>query len=264
MNIIEQKTPQYTKSYNTLDWTIVAVLKNNLAQTLYILDTQNINSIIIKNSLQSYGPTLELIYLDINFQISDFLYRNNLILQLYLLSPQLIESQPPPETTIQFFINNIMLIDTNQTQLKYKLIGQHVNNISLSQNINYATNKKDGPASPYKIIQQIFKKIQYSFDAEYDDTTEKINYITYKNQTIKDIITYCLSVGMNFKSPPMFFMQRLLDNIGMLVSPFSKNKILLNPYNLTLQLKTDSNVKVQSIYNIISDLQTSTFMGRSK
>jgi hypothetical protein len=59
---------------------------------------------------------------------------------------------------------------------------------------------------------------------------------------------------MNFKSPPMFFMQRLLDNIGMLVSPFSKNKILLNPYNLTLQLKTDSNVKVQSIYNIISDL----------
>lgn len=83
----------------------------------------------------------------------------------------------------------------------------------------------------------------------------RINFITYQNQTIKDVITYCLSVGANLKSPPFFFMQRLLDNTGMFVNQFSENPELRNTkLNQAMQIKTNVQVMVQSQFSIAHDI----------
>ena len=67
----------------------------------------------------------------------------------------------------------------------YTLKCKHINVLKLIQNVNYSTNKQTlvGQVSPYKIIEDVNKSVQNSFDNRYVDTTRRIDFISSQNSS---------------------------------------------------------------------------------
>ena len=114
----------------------------------------------------------------------------------------------------------------------------HINFINLKKNITYATNKENGPISPYKIISDVVTKSGCDFDNNYVDTSQRINFITAQNMNVNDTIEYCLDLGVSKKDPPMYFMTRLRDNKCMLMNLSTSNKNLIMDSNAYLIIQT--------------------------
>lgn len=109
------------------------------------------------------------------------------------------------------------------------------------------TGLEDSSKSPLTIIQQIHNAIDtignipeltelnYGFDTDYKQTKRTIDFITYQNMTVLDVIQYCLARAIHQQCAPYFYMQRMLDNKAMLVNFFSENQCLFNKNNYNLE-----------------------------
>lgn len=83
-------------------------------------------------------------------------------------------------------------------------------------------------------------KIQFEFDSEYIDTSQRIDFISSQNMNAMDIIDYCLRMGVSEKDPPTYFLTRFSDNKSMLFNMKSQSQHLLNIVN-KFNVSSDSN-----------------------
>lgn len=89
------------------------------------------------------------------------------------------------------------------------------NFLKLIEHPNYAT-KNNVPESPYQIIYNILRKINYDFEELPYDTDQSIDFINAQRMEALDIIDYCLHRSVSKKIPPAYFMTELVTGIGRL------------------------------------------------
>lgn len=230
------------KDFNETKWYIDIKL-TDFAESFYIqLDAKNIFYIKFKNSLEQYVPTLVLRFTDYNFIVSKYVKFTGLALLVNIKQPiqseELYEKDEyDGELNTMYIINNLKTIHQDKDQITYEFFAEEFNVLNFIKNINYATNKKIGDESPYKIIQAVCNKAEIVMDSDYVDTSLKINFITSQNMTVMDIIEYCLAMGAFGKNtPPSYFFSRLLDNTAMLFNQISQNPKTVEDYNLNLHI----------------------------
>ena len=142
-----------------------------------------------------------------------------------------------------FLINDIEIISQSKDFIMYKLHCVAESEINLIKNINYATNKDNGPMSPYKIISDICNKSHILFDTRYVDTAAKIDFISSPKMCVKEMIDYCLQLGITEKNPPSYFFSNLLTGKYIIYNNESINIIpeLMYDQNLVVTVNTEVN-----------------------
>ena len=85
--------------------------------------------------------------------------------------------------TYETYSHDFILEICEQDYNVYQLTFAQIDILKLLQNVNYSTNKQTltGQVSPYKIILDINKIIQYPFDTNFVETTKIIDFITSQN-----------------------------------------------------------------------------------
>lgn len=129
------------------------------------------------------------------FALTNFLKNNKISFVVNIIAPSLIPDADSINYVEEYILNNVQIILQNKDYILYKFQCQQIDILKLIQNVNYSTNKQTLTAavSPYKIISDINNLIDNAFDANYLDTTRKINFISSQNSTAIDIINYCLT-----------------------------------------------------------------------
>ena len=121
----------------------------------------------------------------------------------------------------------------------------------MKKNITYATNKENGPVSPYKIISDVVTKSGCDFDNNYLDTSQRIDFITAQNMNVNETIQYCLNLGVSEKDAPMYFMTKLLTNkcaLMNLSAPFEYLLPTANQYLVIPSKTKKANVRTWQLY----------------
>jgi len=156
-------------------------------------------------------------------------------------------------------VNNIKILSINQQFAKFEVECVYTTAIELSKNIMYSNNKEQGQISPYKIIGDVLNRVDCSFDNNYTDTSQRIDLITSQNTRIKNIIDYCLELGVSKNDPPTYFLTRILDNVCMLYNQLSTNDYIIDICNDNLVFLTEGTGKTNNdmgrfIDKLISDM----------
>lgn len=254
----EFDSSQHTKLYNSQRWEIYALLTDLYNNKTIPLFVDNINSIIITNDLECYSPTIRLKYVDFGFTLSQYFRPNGMILDITLVQPQKEFESESVQLPGKFIINDLKILSQTREIISYEFIGTHVNSTKLIKNINYANNKEQGKLSPYQIISNILTLINYPLVPDFVDTTQKIDFISSQSMSVKDMINYCLHMGVSEFDPPTYFLHRLLDNKAVLLNQKTDLNIMKNDYNLGLQVFTDEGTSLSDLSlqagNIISNV----------
>lgn len=254
---------QHIKLYNSQRWEIYATINDLFHNKKIPLILNNINRIIITNDLECYSPTIELSYIDYGFTLSKYFRPNGMVLELIMIQPKKDFEEKSFELSCKFILNDMKILDQSRDTISYNFIGTHINSIQLIKNINYANNKEQGKISPYQIIFNLLNLLNYPANNNYIDTTKKIDFISSQSMTVKDMINYCLHMGVSDYDPPTYFIHKLLDNTAMLINQKTDFNLLLNTYNMSLQIFTDKGVEESDMAfqanNLISNINTGRY-----
>lgn len=211
MNNFEKQQHQLTKHtkrlLNDTQWDIIAIAENIATEQQFILPTENLLQIQIKNSLELPVPELRIIYRDSAFIFSYFLRLNGLKLYLNLLASRFLKQLDKIEYSGEFILTDFELKVKEQDFSVYVLTFKQIDILKLLKNVNYSTNKETltGQESPYKIIKDINGIIGNSFDQQYVDTTRRIDFISSQNSSALEIINYCLKMRSRCKKFTIIF-----------------------------------------------------------
>lgn len=185
-----------TRNINGTQWTIIVTAENLQTNQFTILLTENILKIQIGNSIELPVPELSILYRDEKFELSNFLRINGLKISLSFVCARFQKQLEPIYYNGDFILSDFEITSHKKQYNIYTLTCKHIDILKLLQNVNYSTNKQTltGQVSPYKIIEDINKLIQNSFDNRYIDTTRRIDFITSQNSSAIEIINYCLKM----------------------------------------------------------------------
>ena len=194
------------------------------------------------------------------FSLSPYIRPNGIILNINIVQPKKEFEQETIQLGGQFIINDMKILSQEREVITYEFIGTHINSLKLIKNINYANNKEQGKLSPYQIISNILNLVDYPLLSEFKDTSQKIDFISSQSMSIKDMINYCLHMGVSEYDPPTYFIHRLLDNKAILFNQLLDFNIMKKNFNLCLQVSTDKGMSTSDFAsvasNIISDITT--------
>ena len=197
-----------TRVVNGLNYEIGITLFSFFSKKQYILYQESIVRIIIENDLECFTPKIRLSYKDINNVYTNGHEMVGQFLRVVIKEP---DSESDEKVTPKYFDNIYMItraeiIDFAVSYTIYEIEAVHESIINLSRHVNYATSKDLSPISPYKIITDILKKVNIDInDNNVAKTNRKIHYITTQEQTVKDIIKYCLAAGVDKEIKPAFY-----------------------------------------------------------
>lgn len=270
-NVNYSTTQSSQKMFNSHKWDIKFQLLNIKNDMNISLITQNLNSIIITNDIEIMCPSIQFVYFDLGQSITKIIDNNNLLLKIYM-------KQPPPNSedpywkeqkllTLQalFYIFKIEIVKKMQSGIIYRFTAVHYNQTFLRKNINYATQKGNEdsigiPQSPLKIIEKILTKIGYPHSTFYNDTEQRIHFISSQSMSIKDDIQYLLKLTPSKHDPPSYFMHSLRLNQAMLINSKILENRLINPCNdFVLVGNNPKQDMVIDLANQVTDLKMQNF-----
>ena len=132
------------------------------------------------------------------------------MIRLVMVEPLQTYSTERAQLDCSMIVNNIQILSINSQTVKFEIQCSHYYDIDLSKNIIYSNNKEQGKLSPYTIISNVMNFTDCLFNENWDQTSQRIDFITSQNMRVKDVITYCLEMGVSAKDPPSYFLTRLL------------------------------------------------------
>lgn len=229
------------KLYNSQEWEVKCLYTNIKNDVYNEIDTDCINYIKIINSLETYVPTVVIRFIDKGYALLNNLNTNGTYVRLLMVEPKQTYNEEEITLDCSLIVNDIKIISINQQFATFEIYCTYVTDIELSKNIMYSNNKEQGKISPYTIIEDVVSQLNCEFDYNYVDTSQRIDFITSQNMTVKHIIDYCLEMGVSKKDPPTYFLTRILDNTCMLFNQYSTNDYILDICNDNLVFLTEGN-----------------------
>ena len=275
--------------YNEQKWNINIFLYSqfNYQNNAIHLQNSKIISISIIDQMGLYGQHIQIIYSDTEINsdenkkgpepLTSMFKPNNTFLSVNIKQPPLLQKNKKQIGYHgDFMVSEIQILSNDTQSIIYKITGMHVNYLTLMQNINYATNKlNDSKKHSFDIIAEILsnQNVAYPFMSipagKYKG--KQIDFITYKNMRIMQVIQYCLAVSIETKndySKIYFFVHNMLQNKAYLISQSSDYQFMTNNplnFNLIIQGKKQQNsvstVNGLSELNIITNLSTQQTYG---
>lgn len=200
MDNAEQKSQELInkniRNINDTSWKIIAVAENLQNGQTFMMAAEDLLQIQFRNSIQLPVPQLTILYRDNNFNFSYFLRINGLKLHIMITAERFSKQLQPIDYVGEFILSDFEVKQKNKNFNIYSLFFKQIDILKLLQNVNYSTNKQtlSGQISPYKIISDINKIIQNSFDNKYVETTRRIDFISSQNSSALQIIKYCLKM----------------------------------------------------------------------
>lgn len=260
------------KNYNTKEWTFSCVAslyenpgssKEQKPENVLQLTTDGIGKTVIYNSIESFVPTIQMTYMDNEFELGKIFNNNRFYLHIFLTGEDMDRtSKTPADLTLTFIINDLNIVEKTASYVLYELKGAMVSDLYFSLNV-CVTHDKAELVSPYDMITAAMSKAQLMLDPDYTDTEKRISFISPQAWTVKDIIRYCLEVAVGKKSPPSYFFTRLHDRVSMLWNQFTKSPIAVNAFNMSLQVVTNeiSTGNRPKMLDLVSDISSDTLQG---
>ena len=197
-----------TRVFNGMNYEIGITMFSYFSNKQYLLSSEAIVKIIIENDLECFTPKIRLTYKDINNAYTNSHEMVGQFLRVIIKEPSALsdETIKPKYFDNIYMITRAAIVDFAVTYTIYEIEAVHESIINLSRHINYATSKDLSPISPYKIISDVLKKVNIDInDNNVAKTNKKIHYITTQEQTVKDIIKYCLAAGVDKDTKPAFY-----------------------------------------------------------
>ena len=193
--IIELKNKN-TRTINGTSWVVLATAQNLETNQKFMLLQENILTLQFKNSIQLPVPELTLLYRDDTFDFSHFLRINGLKISLSIISERFTKDLSTIYYDDEYILSDFEITAHKKDYNIYTLKCKQIDFLKLIQNVNYSTNKQTlvGQVSPYKIIEDVNKIVQNSFDNRYVETTRRIDFISSQNSSAIEIINYCLKM----------------------------------------------------------------------
>lgn len=243
--------------YNEQKWYIHILLYTQTTPSEFVtLQNTKIISIRIIDQMGLYGQHIQIIYSDTDINASqtqpvvkpltEMFFPNNTFLSVNIKQPPLLsKNNNQIRYHGDFIVSEIQLLSNDTKSIIYKISGVHVNYLTLIQNISYATDKlNDKKINAFDIIADILtnKKVGYPF-AQIEQNKyrgRQIDFITYKNMRIIQVIQYCLAVSIhntdNNYNKIYFFIHNMLQNKAYLISQSYEYQFMKNPINMNLNI----------------------------
>lgn len=265
-----KKNPRI-KRYDGQNWTIQIILMNRKKGINILLCAENINQLIIYNDIECYSPRLELKYLDLGLTLGKILDSNNLQMRVNIIQPPpnpndpLYTKQNALTLNLLFNVEKVETLIKQNTNTMYQFFATHANQSLLLKNANYATlndlkDTKETKESPLSIINKLLSKVKYPYDSFYNDSTQRINYITSQTMNVRDAIDQLLRKAVSLKDPPTYFVHNLKTGNAMLINNKKKEERLENPVNhLKVYGNPDSKPQNVDVISQATDITNHSF-----
>lgn len=275
--------------YNEQKWNINIFLYSqfNYQNNAIHLQNSKIISISIIDQMGLYGQHIQIIYSDTEINsdenkkgpepLTSMFKPNNTFLSINIKQPPLLQKNKKQIGYHgDFMVSEIQILSNDTQSILYKITGMHVNYLTLMQNINYATDKtNDNKKYTFDIITEILgnESVKYPI-AQIPANKYKgklIDFITYKNMRIMQVIQYCLAVSIDKNidyNKIYFFVHNMLQNKAYLISQSVDYQFMNNPMNmdLTIQGKKQQDsvgsINILSDSNLITNISTQQTYGR--
>jgi hypothetical protein len=211
---IKSTQTNFIKIYNDKRWVVRAEIFNMLTNELCAFFTENITSILIRNSIKNFAPSLEFTYKDSQYQLSEYLQNFACLISFLIEAPDIETSFSLSNTRINnsYYLINTTVIDKGRDYISYRFTCIPYQSLLLHNTLNYSNNKTIGKKSPYKIIQEVLNNVGYKFESDFKDTDARIDLISSRTSTVLDIIDYCLHKGISKKCPPTYFFTDIIND----------------------------------------------------
>lgn len=275
--------------YNEQKWSINIFLYSQFdyQNNAIYLQNSKIISISIIDQMGLYGQHIQIIYSDTEINsdetkkgpepLTSMFKPNNTFLSVNIKQPPLLQKDKKQIGYHgDFMISEIQILSNDTQSILYKIAGMHVNYLTLMQNINYATDKtNDNKKYTFDIISEILgnESVKYPI-AQIPANKYKgklIDFITYKNMRIMQVIQYCLAVSIDKSidyNKIYFFVHNMLQNKAYLISQSADYQFMTNPINMSLTIQgkkqQDSvgSINILSDSNLITNISTQQTYGR--
>lgn len=260
--------------YNEQKWSINIFLYSQFdyQNNAIYLQNSKIISISIIDQMGLYGQHIQIIYSDTEINsdetkkgpepLTSMFKPNNTFLSVNIKQPPLLQQRNKQIGYHgDFMISEIQILSNDTQSILYKIAGMHVNYLTLMQNINYATDKtNDNKKYTFDIISEILenKSVNYPI-AKIPANNYKgklIDFITYKNMRIMQVIQYCLAVSIDKSidyNKIYFFVHNMLQNKAYLISQSADYQFMTNPINMSLTIQGKKQQDSVGSINILSD-----------
>lgn len=239
----------FTKVYNGVQYQLGMTIFYMDQQSYYInISQQAFNKLIIRNSLDGIYPTASISFTDYNGAYTSHLKHVGEYIRIKVLAPKSTQTQQQknPSFDLYFSIENHKMTSYTNKEITYELECRFWTARNLAMHINYATyinDEQSNMVSPYTLIANILKKINYPIKQEnIPPSNRAIYYITDQNSTVKDMIDYCLYYGCDQDNPPTYLFHHIIDNEPVLYNQNFIQKITKYKVNMGLSLITDQGV----------------------
>ena len=183
-------------------------------------------SLIIGNSIQWRCPSFQLTFIDIGGYYSRKVSHNKEYIFISILEPP--GDKKDEEKKIQMnlvcSIQSHQLLSVDSHQAKYRIKGALWISRNFGMHVNYSTGvqtfKEDQSKalSPYQIIANVLRMVNIPLNKRSEDddlfppTTQRIHYITDQNQTVNDLVDYCLELGCSQTSKPTYLHYHIIQH----------------------------------------------------
>lgn len=260
--------------YNEQKWNINIFLYSqfNYQNNAIHLQNSKIISISIIDQMGLYGQHIQIIYSDTEINsdenkkgpepLTSMFKPNNTFLSINIKQPPLLQKNKKQIGYHgDFMISEIQILSNDTQSILYKITGMYVNYLTLMQNINYATDKtNDNKKYTFDIITEILgnESVKYPI-AQIPANKYKgklIDFITYKNMRIMQVIQYCLAVSIDKTidyNKIYFFVHNMLQNKAYLISQSVDYQFMNNPMNMNLTIQGKKQQNSTGSTNILSD-----------